>query len=67
MWRVLLLSNLPASKMDRLTPALIRSFFAGTELMVRGLASAGEWLPGAPTTNPTPKSIRIIAGIGRKP
>jgi hypothetical protein len=53
--------------MDRLTPPLIRSFFAGTELMVRGLASAGEWLPGAATTNPTPKSIRIIAGIGRKP
>jgi S-adenosyl methyltransferase len=46
---------------------VIRSFFAGTELMAPGLADAGEWLPGAAATTPTPKSIRIIAGIGRIP
>jgi hypothetical protein len=44
---------------------VIRSFFAGTELMAPGLADAGEWLPGAAATTPTPKSIRVIAGIGR--
>ena len=46
---------------------VIRSFFAGTELMAPGLADAGEWHPGAATTTPAPKSIRVIAGIGRKP
>jgi SAM-dependent methyltransferase len=45
----------------------IRSFFDGTELMAPGLADAGEWHPGAATTAATPKSIRVIAGIGRKP
>jgi len=46
---------------------VIRSFFAGTELMAPGLADAGEWLPGAAVTTLRPKSIRVIAGIGRKP
>lgn len=46
---------------------VIRSFFAGTELMAPGLADAGEWLPGATAVTPVPKSIRVIAGIGRKP
>jgi SAM-dependent methyltransferase len=46
---------------------VIRSFFAGTELMAPGLADAGEWLPGAAATAPAPKSIRVIAGMGRKP
>jgi hypothetical protein len=44
---------------------VIRSFFGGTELMAPGLADAGEWLPGAAATTPTPKNIRVIAGIGR--
>lgn len=46
---------------------VIGSFFAGTELVAPGLADAGEWLPGAAATTPRPKSIRVIAGIGRKP
>lgn len=46
---------------------VIRSFFAGTELISPGLADAGGWLPGAAPTAPAPKSIRVIAGIGRKP
>jgi S-adenosyl methyltransferase len=46
---------------------VIMSFFAGTELMAPGLADAGQWLPGAAATAPVPKSIRVIAGIGRKP
>jgi SAM-dependent methyltransferase len=48
-------------------PEVIKSFFAGTELMAPGLADAGEWLPGAEATTLKPKSIRVIAGIGRKP
>lgn len=45
---------------------VIRTFFAGTELMPPGLTDAGQWLPGAAATAPAPKSIRVIAGMGRK-
>ncbi len=45
----------------------IRSFFDGTELVPPGITDAGDWVPGAPAKPLSSKSVRALAGVGRKP
>jgi len=46
---------------------VIRSFFDGTELVPPGLTDARDWAPGAPARPLAPKTVRALAGVGRKP
>jgi hypothetical protein len=46
---------------------VIRGFFDGTELAPPGLTDARDWLPGAPAQPLAPRTVRALAGVGRKP
>jgi len=51
------------------SPAQVRAFFDGLDMIPPGLADALEWVPGAATgPRPAPRDGgRILAGVGRRP
>jgi hypothetical protein len=46
---------------------VLRGFFDGTDLVPPGLTDARDWIPGAPPKPLAPKTVRALAGVGRKP
>jgi hypothetical protein len=51
----------------RRTESDIRAFLAGFELVDPGLTDVTRWSPRAPAFSAEPGSVRVLAGIGKKP